>query len=143
MSCTKDEKARLPTVNLAAKLGVQDNVEFLPFIDEYMLPNYYSLANVVVQPSVYENFSLPLSEGNACETPCISFAGGSTREQIIDGQNGYVVPLGDTDKLAHAVISILQNPDLAKRMGKAGKERVDNFFTWDKSAECLWELIKR
>lgn len=128
LSCVKDAKAKSKLTNLASKLGVLDKIEFLPFIDEKTLSYYYSLADVVAQPSIHESFRLPLHEGNACETPCVCFSCGGAEEEIIHGQTGFIVPLGRVDELASAIITILNNQDLEERMEKAGRKQVESWL---------------
>lgn len=140
-TCSADIAGRMKLVKLTDELGVSRNVEFL-HLDEEMLPFYYSLANVIVQPSIDESFSLPLSEGNACETPVIAFESGGSAEQIADGVNGFTVPLRRTDKLASTIVAILKNPDLERKMGRAGRRIIKQLFTWDQTSEGVWAVIK-
>ena len=142
LNCVKDAKTKSKLINLANKLGVLDKIEFLPFIDEKTLPYYYSLADVVAQPSIHESFRLPLCEGNACETPGVCFSGGSAEEEIIHGQTGFIAPLGRVEELASAITTILENPDLKERLGKASRKRVESLFNWDRTADCVWKIIK-
>jgi len=138
----KDEKARAELMSLARSLNIASYIEFLPFIKEENLPYYYSLAKVVVQPSLYESTRLPLEEGAACETPGVSFSEGTAGEDIVHGKTGFVAPIGDTDALAQMIIELLQNPRLSKAMGKAGREMVKRLFSWDVNAEMMWKYIK-
>lgn len=142
LNCKKNEKAKSKLVNLAKKLKVLDNIEFLPYVEEEMLPCYYSLANVIVQPSIHESFRLSLQEGNACETPGVCFTGGSAEEDIVDGETGLIAPFGDINLLASSIVRILVDHEMAEKFGKAGRERVLHIFNWDNSVESLLKVVQ-
>jgi glycosyltransferase involved in cell wall biosynthesis len=142
LNSMRDEKARANLIDMAHKLNVASHIEFLPFIEEEDLPYYYSLAKAVVQPSIYESFRLSLQEGAACETPGISFSGGSADEDIVHGETGFIVPLGDIDSLAERSIELLKDSQLRERMGKVGRKRAKRMFSWDKNVEAMWKFIK-
>jgi glycosyltransferase involved in cell wall biosynthesis len=136
--------ARKAIEKLASELGVLDKVEFLPFIDEKLLPCYYSLADVLVQPTQNHSANLPVKEAMACETPVVAFRGDGTEEDIgEDGECGFLVPPLSVDQLALKTIEILENPSLAKEMGKKGRERIKKLFSWEKVANTIWEIINR
>jgi len=136
--------ARKVIEKLASDLGVLDRIEFLPFVDEKLLPCYYSLADVFVQPTQNQSANLPVKEAMACETPVVAFRGDGTEEDIgKDGECGFLVPPLSVDQLALKIIQILENPSMAKKMGKKGRERVEKLFSWEKVTNNIWEIINR
>jgi len=143
LNCKRNNRAKAALVSLATRLGVLDRLQFLPFIEDEMLPCYYSAAKVVVQPSINESFRLSLQEGAACEVPGVCFTGGSAEEDIVDGVTGLIVPFGDIAGLAGAVTKLLGDDGLRRRMGKAARERVQRQFNWDESAETISILARR
>ena len=94
------------------------------------LPNYYSMSSVLVLPSYYEAFPKVLIEAMACEKPAISSRMGGTQDSIEDGVNGYLVNFADPVDLARAIVTVLQDEGLARRMGRAGRQKVVRDFTW-------------
>lgn len=104
----------------------------------------YTQALVFVCPSVYEPFGLINLEAAACETAVVASAVGGIPEVVADGDTGYLVPLSargpdeaapaDPEAfaagLAAKINALLDDPDLAHRMGKAGRARVLEHFTW-------------
>jgi glycogen synthase len=95
----------------------------------------YSHAAVFACPSVYEPFGLINLEAMACETPVVASAVGGILEVIEDGRTGLLVPPARPDELAAAITRVLQDPPMAKAMGRAGRERVERHFAWSSVAE--------
>lgn len=138
-----DEKVRNKLMRRAKELGVHESIEFLSFLEEEMLPYYYSLASVVVQPSQNEAASLPIKEAMACETPVIGSYGDGSEEDIGDSRYGFLVHQGDVNELAEYITTILLNSDLAESMGRKGRERVSKLFSWDSVANAIWHVISK
>lgn len=141
MSTLDNQRAKCKLIKRAKDLGVYENLEFLPFLEEHMLPYYYSLADVVVQPSLNEAASLPIKEAMACETPVIGSYGDGSEEDIGGDECGFRVHQGRVDELAFYIRKILKDEDLAKKMGKCGRERVLKLFSWDKVVDVVWRVI--
>jgi starch synthase len=95
----------------------------------------YSHAAVFACPSVYEPFGLINLEAMACETPVVASAVGGILEVVEDGKTGILVPPGRPDDLAAALRRVLENPELGRRMGRAGRKRVEEHFSWESVAE--------
>jgi alpha-maltose-1-phosphate synthase len=95
----------------------------------------YSHAAVFACPSVYEPFGLINLEAMACETPVVASAVGGILEVVEDGKTGILVPPGRPDDLAAALRRVLDNPELGRRMGLAGRRRVEERFSWASVAE--------
>jgi alpha-maltose-1-phosphate synthase len=117
---------------------------------EGMLPReslraLYAHAAVFCCPSVYEPFGIINLEAMACACPVVAAAVGGVPEVVVDGETGLLVPLepaSDTDPdprdpdafaraLADALTRVLTDPPLARRMGEAGRARVEAHFAWD------------
>jgi glycosyltransferase involved in cell wall biosynthesis len=84
---------------------------------------------------VYEPFGLINLEAMACETPVVASAVGGILEVVEDGKTGILVPPGQPEALARALARVLDNPELGARMGKAGRRRVEEKFSWTSVAE--------
>ncbi len=93
----------------------------------------YAKATAAVIPSVYEGFGLPVGEAMACGVPVISTTGGALPEVV--GDAGILVPPADHHALADAILKILQQPQLAQKLSRAGYQRVQQHFTWMKAAQ--------
>ncbi len=102
--------------------------------DERIL--YYAASDVCVFPSKYEPFGIVCLEAMSMGKPVVVGAKGTSgfREQIIPtGEEicGCHVDPGDPADIAHFVVKILKDPELAKKMGINGRRRVLEHFTWD------------
>lgn len=135
-----DNKAKGIIIALAKKLGVLDNIEFVGYISKEQLPAYYSLAKVVVQPSIAQSMSLSVKEAMACETPIITCLEGN--EQTSDGKAGFLVNPFDTEKLATRIIYLLKNPMKAYKMGKEARKIILSKFSWDLVSTRFWTIIQ-
>lgn len=88
-----------------------------------------SIARAVAHVSTKEGFGLVVSEALWQGTPVIGSRVGGIVKQVIDGQTGYVVDPKDTDTIATRMRELLDDPDRAETLGKAGHEHVrDNFL---------------
>ena len=115
--------------------GIDRHVHFLGKLDREQLVEAYSTATVAVLPSLYEGFGLPAAEAMACEAPVVAYRAGALPEVVgTDGAAGLLAPKGDQEALAHAIGTLLDDPDRAMRMGLAGRERVVRRFNWDRTA---------
>ncbi|MGH7279069.1 MAG: glycogen synthase [Candidatus Rokuibacteriota bacterium] len=90
----------------------------------------YSHAAVFCCPSVYEPFGLINLEAMACETAVVASAVGGIVEVVEDGTTGLLVPPARPDQLAEALRRLLDKPEQARAMGKAGRARVEAKFSW-------------
>lgn len=86
------------------------------------LKGWYARADVFVNPSATENFCTTNLEALASGTPLVLAAAGGNREQVVDGENGYLVPPHDPPAMAARVVEILQSPALQQSMSKNARE---------------------
>ena len=118
---------------LIRQLGIGHLVTFTGRITDDRFVRLYAKATVAVVPSVYEGFGLPVGEAMACAVPVISTTGGALPEVV--GDAGILVPPADHHALAGAILTILQQPQLAQKLSLAGYRRVQQHYTWIKAAE--------
>src|SRR5262245_57369834 len=95
----------------------------------------YSSAEVFACPSVYEPFGIINLKTMACETPVVASAVGGIVEVVEDGVTDLLVPPGRPDELATALRRVLDDEGLARAMGRAGRRRVEERFSWASVAE--------
>jgi glycosyltransferase involved in cell wall biosynthesis len=122
-------------VGLTAQLGITDRVMFLgPRNDVAAL---LAATDIVILPSLTEGFPRIALEAMAASRPIVATAVGGTREAVIDGETGTLVPAEDAAALASAVGRLLADPALAKRMGESGRRRVEAEFSLEKYIQRL------
>ena len=130
-------------VHLAEELGIVGDVHFLGWVPNSALPPYYRAAALSVVPSLEEGFGIPAAEAMGCEVPVVASDAGGLPEVVEHGVTGLIVPRGDTDALAQAIGSLLEDPERRRRMGVAGRERALRLFDWDRTAEQFEAALPR
>ncbi len=129
--------------NLVHSLGIEENVRFLPFIPHSRLPALYSMADLFVHPSVFEAFGMTILEAMACEKPVIAVNIDPFTSIIEPGVNGVLIANNTPTLLADSILTLLTSPDLAEKMGRAGREIAERTFQWRFIAQKLLSLYKQ
>ena len=130
-----DGPLRTDLANQAADLAVADHVTFLgPRSDMYGLLKGLDL---YVQPSLWEGLPMVVMEAMAASKPVVATSVGGTAEVVIDGETGLLVPPKNPEALANAISDMLGNPDRARAMGVAGRNRVAEHFTFQAAARKI------
>ena len=121
---------------LSKKLNIEKNVKFSGFVDEDLKPLYYKAADIFCLPSTNmgESFGIVNLEAMACGIPIISSKLGGIPDIVKDMENGMLVKPGDPESLADALIFLLENDDIRKKMGNDGRKKVEE-YSWMKIAE--------
>ena len=122
------ELARLSA--LAEERGVADLVRFTGRKGRAELANCYSAADVFVTTPWYEPFGITPLEAMICGIPVVGSNVGGIRSTVVHGETGFLVPARDPDALAARLACLLSNPALAESMGKAGRARALERYTW-------------
>jgi lipopolysaccharide/colanic/teichoic acid biosynthesis glycosyltransferase len=106
---------------------------------------YYALMDVFVLPTHREGFSGAALEAQASGVPLITTNATGAVDSVKDGITGSVVPVGDTKALGAAIETLLRNPDLRTRMGRAARQWMEQNFgaetVWSAHAEFYREMI--
>lgn len=123
-----------------AELGIGANVQLLE--PRHDIPDFLAAADVFGFPSKHEGLPLALAEAMAAGLPCVVSDIGPNRELVRDGVNGLVVPVDDIQALAGAILRILDDRDLAKRMGEQAKIYAYENFHPDRMAESMVRLYE-
>jgi glycosyltransferase involved in cell wall biosynthesis len=115
---------------LAEDLEVQQRVHVLgPRQD---VPALMHALDVFAMPSIWEGFGLVLLEAMAAGKPIVASRTATIPEVVLDGETGVLVPPGDAVALADALAGLADAPDLARRLGEAGRERLQKHFSIEK-----------
>ncbi|HEX5938439.1 MAG TPA: glycosyltransferase family 4 protein, partial [Actinomycetota bacterium] len=107
------------------------------------VPGYLAGSDVSVNPAVgQESFGIVLVEAMAAGVPVVASDIPGYREVVADGVEGLLVPPRDPEALAGGLVRVLTEPDLATRLGEAGRERVRR-YDWPIVVDRLEELYGR
>ena len=121
-----DEIARL-----VRKHGLDHVVKLWSFLDEAQLEAAYATCDVFALPSMKEGFGIVFLEAMRHGKPCIGGNHGGTPEVIVRDKTGVLVEYGDTEGLYSALLRLLLDPERRVRMGEAGRERLNQRFTFN------------
>jgi len=93
------------------------------------IPDLLAASDLFVMPSHWEGASLAILEAMSAGLPVIATAVGGTPELISDGETGLLVPPREPDVMAHTLLTLLEQPERAARLGQNGRQRVAERFT--------------
>jgi glycogen synthase len=117
-------------------------IEFLGETDDDVLAELMDEATVVVMPSRYESFGLVVVEAMMHGRAVVASRIGGISELVDDGVTGLLVPVGDADALAAALAKIVDDPDLAHRLGQSGRLRFVDRLTAEAAATRLIAVLR-
>lgn len=128
--------------------GLEDQVRLLGGQGRDAILELYRLADIILVPSVRsenveEATSLSALEAMACGRPLIAGAVGGLAEMVNDGENGLLVPDGDAEALAAAILRLAADPDLGARLAAAAREYVVEHHSHLRAAASYAEIYAR
>ena len=123
-------------------LGLEDRVVFTGFRPD--VNNVIGALDVMTLPSTWkEPCAAVVQQAMALCKPVVGTRAGGTPEMIVDGETGFLVPPGDADALAEAVARLAGDAFLRKRLGTAGRERVEELFSLSVMTDKIEALYAR
>jgi glycosyltransferase involved in cell wall biosynthesis len=122
----------------AEKLDLKEHVKFLGFLPDSEMRKELSSASIFVSPSRYEGFGITLLEAMASGLPLVSTETGIAGEVVKEGDNGFLV---NYDNIGEAVIRLLVDESLRKRMGTRSREMAKS-YTWEDVARKMIAIYK-
>ena len=148
----KKVKAKYPEARFryAGAVGTVTLADIQPYIDEGVIEYlgvtldivpYYEQTAVAVLPSYREGLGLVNAEASAVTRPVITCNAIGTRCTVVDGYNGFFVPVGDADAIAEKMIYFLEHPDEIERMGKNGRVFAEEHFDQKKINQKLCHIL--
>ena len=131
------EKERL--ANLSDQLHLKDRVSFLGHMPQEQVFSYMCASDIFVGPSLAEGLGNVFIEAMACGTPVIGTRVGGIPDIIENEVNGLLVPPGDSNAIADAILKILNDEEFRIRFSKKGLMVVKEIFDWDKICEKIYK----
>jgi glycosyltransferase involved in cell wall biosynthesis len=124
--------------DLAATLGVEENVRFTGFVDQDGLTAQMKASKVFVLPSVREGFGLVIIEANACRLPVISIKHkmSAVRELVQDGVNGFLISEISPREIAAAILKVVTDDSLREQLAQNGFE-MSKRYAWSDISKSI------
>lgn len=137
-----DGPSRTDIENAIAEAGLGESVKLLGRRED--VPDILATVDGVVSASVDEALPTALIEAGACGLPVVASDAGGTREIVVDGVTGRLVPLRDVPALTDALLDTIGNPELAAAYGVAGRAQAEEKYsmrTWVDRLEHLYREV--
>ncbi len=122
--------------------GIRDHVRLIGHVEWSDIGEFYRGCDIYVVPSYYETFCISAVEAMAYAKPVIGAWGTALPEVVEDGKTGLLVPPGDDKGLAGAMLKLLNDDQLAKRMGEAGRQKALSQYQASSVAKRTLEFYK-
>lgn len=138
-----------PTLERMAAEAPRGSVVFAGQVSEEDLPMYYRAGEVFAMPCrnrlaglEVEGWGNVFVEAAACGRPVVVGDSGGARESLVDGTTGILVDGVNVAEVADVIATLLSDPPLAEAMGRAGRARVEGYFTWSRAADQLGAWLR-
>ncbi len=120
----------------------RESCTFLGHVPHELTPYLYSLCNIFVLPSLYENFPISLLEAMASECAVVASNVGGIPEVVSNGVNGLLISPRDSETLVEKIGLLVENTDVSKTMGRRARQSVINNFSWDIAASRTFDYFE-
>ncbi len=140
---------RRQLARLVVEEGLDDHVVLTGGVPWSELPAHFAAGTVFAMPARtrqqgwdVEGLGIVYLEASATGLPVVSGDSGGAPDAVREGETGFVVPGRDQDALVDRLCRLLEDPDLAGRMGSAGRAWVEAEWGWDRSAQRLRVMLE-
>jgi len=134
-----DDSFKFEVMSLAESLGV--NLDVRIRLTDTELVESLNKASAMIYTSQLEPFGFAPLEANACGTPVVAIAEGGVRETLQEGINGFLIDDDNPVALGEAVLRLLQDSELARKMGERARAEIVEKWTWEKALDRLEEKL--
>jgi glycosyltransferase involved in cell wall biosynthesis len=132
---------KLTAWELIQKFNIEHRVKFTGKLSSEELVSIYSRKTILVMSSLFEGFGLPAVEAMSCKTPVVVTTAGSLKE-VVTPDCGILVEPQNPAALKDAIMKLLKNKKLREQMGKNGRKRAVENFSWSVAAKNTLEVYK-
>lgn len=119
---------------------IEDHVKFLGYQNN--IPALLNSVDILIHTTEKEPFGRVFLEAMAARKPVVAFNSGGASEIVVNGETGILVPNGEIDAMAQAVLSLIDDPVKRKNMGEAGRKRVVKLFSISRHVENVERVYK-
>lgn len=137
------KKERMEMENRIKEFGHESKVIFTGDVPNAEMPEFFAASDIVVLPSLMEATSIAGLEAMSTGKPLVGTTVGGIPQIIDDGVTGILILPRDSERLANAIIFLLENEELRKSMGKNARERVEKELSWDAIAKKTFNVYQR
>ena len=134
-----DSKQQMQDVVKAG--GIEDRFVFAGLRDD--VAKLLAASDIFSLPSYREGMPVSILEAMAMGLPCVVTDIRGSREEVVDGECGYVVPVRDAEILAERIGGLAEGAELRKKLGTFSRERVLNHFQSEQYFGRQWEIYKQ
>jgi len=128
---------------LARTLKVSSKVIFQGFVTHTDIPKFFKECDIYCHASPWEAFGVVMIEATASGKPVVATDSGGQVDIVDDGETGYLVEPRSPTALAEAVIKLLNDRELLKRMGEKGRRKAEKEFSWSSITKKYHALYSR
>ncbi len=125
---------------LAAQLNLGSTVQFAGFRED--LDSYLGCFDLLVHPATQEGLGVAMLKAAAAAVPVVAFDIAGAREAVVHGKTGVLVPAGDVRTLQKAIALMIEEPDMRRELGEAGRQRMRDEFSLGTMVESHIELYE-
>jgi glycogen(starch) synthase len=139
-----DGPARPALERQAAELGLTGVVDFIGWVESDRMPALLNSATMVVMPSrVIEGFGFVAMEAAMMGRPVVATRSGGLTEAVVEGETGLLVERENSAALADAIASLLDRPEVARKMGQAAQTRARAMFKSEQHVDAFDALYRQ
>lgn len=144
---TGNGEYRAELQRLTREYALEGQVRFTGFLPREEVWQLYQRADIYISPSLedqgdVEGFGLSFVEAGLCGKPVIAGRSGGVADVVLDGETGILVDARNPDEVARALQTLLDNPPLRERLGKAARERALKEFTLEAQARKMLAALE-
>jgi len=133
-------KLQKALIRKSKTLGLRDNVVFTGYLED--VRPALAKASIYISASSREGLPVSVMEAMAMQKPVVAYNIRGVRDLVVDGKTGFLVSFGDVQGLAEKVCFLIQNPEVAREMGRKGRERVLKEFDLKIVMESMRKLYE-
>jgi glycosyltransferase involved in cell wall biosynthesis len=142
-----DEKSHPDYVSNCKKFakssGIEDRVNFLGHIDRPQINELFRNADIFILPSSHESYGMVIKEASSFGVPIITTDVGAIPEIVKHEESALLIPPKDHTAISKAIIHLLEDDKLRKKIAKGGFNSVDFSYNWDVAGEKFYNLLLR
>lgn len=126
--------------NYVENNGYSGRIKVLGRVPHNQIPKILSNASILALPSYMEGLPTVCIEALASEIPVVASDVGGTSEIVIEKETGFLAPPGNTKIFVNRIMTLLDDKNLRKRMGRNGRKLIEKYYTWEKVVEKTEKL---